>query len=76
MTEEMIVKNHGWNSQGIEPLPDKVAAIQEYPKPTDQHGLRRFLCLVKNDHRFIPNAAETLAPINHLLKPKRKGTST
>jgi hypothetical protein len=32
--------------------------------------------MVNYYHRFLPQAAETLAPINDLLKPKRKGTST
>lgn len=67
---------HTINPERIEPLPDKVTAIIDYPKPRDQLRLRRFLGLVYYFQKFTPNAAETLAPMNNLIKLKRKGTST
>lgn len=74
--ESLEFLGHQIGRDGIKPLPSKVAAIKDYPKPADMHGLRRFLGMVNYYHRFLPQAAETLAPINDLLKPKRKGTST
>jgi cleavage and polyadenylation specificity factor subunit 1 len=66
---------HIIDANGIQPVPDKVAAINTFPRPETQRQLRRFLGCVNYYHRFVSNCAHTLAPINALLKPKRKGVS-
>ena len=58
---------HRVNAQGISPLEEKVQAVREFPKPTTQCKLREFLGLINFYHRFIPNCAAILDPINKLL---------
>ena len=59
---------HRVDACGIAPLEEKVRVIREFPKPTTQRKLREFLGLVNFYHRFLPNCAATLDPLNQLLK--------
>ena len=64
---------HHITAKGIQPLPDKVEAIQQYPQPTTQRKLREFLGMINFYHRFIPHCADILRPLHSLLtatKPK------
>ena len=64
---------HHVTAKGIQPLPDKVEAIQQYPQPTTQRKLREFLGMINFYHRFIPHCADILRPLHSLLtatKPK------
>ena len=65
---------HKVTSTGISPLPSKVEAIANFPRPTTQNQLRRYLGVLNFYHRFVPQIAKTLAPLNSLIKPKRRGT--
>ena len=58
---------HKVNSHGIQPLEDKVSVIRDIPQPTSQRKLQEFLGLVNFYHRFIPNCADILYPLNNLL---------
>ena len=58
---------HRVNSQGIQPLPEKVQVIQDFPQPQTQRKLREFLGLVNFYHRFILHGAELLQPLHALL---------
>jgi hypothetical protein len=64
------------SADGIEPVPEKVEAINAFLQPETQRQLRRFLGCVNYYYRFVQNCADTLAPLNALLRPKRKGVST
>ena len=67
---------HLVDSTGIHPLQDKVQAIRDFPQPTTKRQLRTFLGLVNFYHRFIPNCAQILHPLNALLSSTDKhGTS-
>jgi cleavage and polyadenylation specificity factor subunit 1 len=57
---------HAINKEGISPLPEKVMAIGNMPRPMTYKGLRRFCGMINFYHRFIPRAAEILAPIHSL----------
>ena len=59
---------HRVDTCGIAPLEEKVQVIREFPKPTTQRKLREFLGLINFYHRFLPNCAATLDPLNQLLK--------
>ncbi|GFV87637.1 hypothetical protein TNCV_779211 [Trichonephila clavipes] len=50
------------SSEGISPLPDRVNAIQNFPRPNTLTQLRRFLGMFNFYRRFIPKAAHILAP--------------
>ena len=62
---------HKVTGQGIQPLEDKVSVIRDFPQPISQRKLREFLGLVIFYHRFIPNCATTLHPLNDLLSPTK-----
>ncbi|GFU48188.1 retrovirus-related Pol polyprotein from transposon 297, partial [Nephila pilipes] len=57
---------------GISPLPEKVAAITNFPKPDTVKELRLFFVICNFYRRFIPHAARTLAVlISNLMGAKR-----
>ena len=64
---QLTFLGHHVTAQGIQPLPDKVKAIQHYPQPTSQRKLREFLGLINFYHRFIPHCADILKPLHNLL---------
>nr|VZI47051.1 unnamed protein product [Spirometra erinaceieuropaei] len=55
------------HSNGIQPLPSKVAAIRDFPSPTSKRQLQRFLGMVNFYRRFFPNCADTILPLTSLL---------
>jgi len=62
------------SAAGTQPLPEKVEAIENFPKPTTIKQLRQFLEMINFDRRFIPGAAKDQATLNDMLKgPKTKG---
>lgn len=75
---EKSVKFLGYmvTKDGTKPLPEKVEAIQRFPKPQSIKQLRQFLGMLNFYRRFIPKAAEVQAELNELLKgPRCKGRS-
>ena len=59
------------SGSGVEPVKDKVEAIQKAPEPQNFSQLRSFLGMLNNYHQFLPNIATTLEPLHKLL---RQGT--
>ena len=53
--------------QGIEPLPDKVEVIQQFPQTNTSRKLRKFLGLINFYHRFIPYCVDIVRPLHSLL---------
>ena len=70
--EELEFLGHLVSEKGISPLPDKVEAVKNFPRPETYKQLRRFLGMINYYHRFIPMAAEILAPLNKLLEGYKK----
>lgn len=66
---------HHLDATGIRPLPAKVQAIIDFPKPTSLTKLRQFLGLVNFYRRFIKNCATLLEPLDRLLCTKRSSKS-
>ena len=64
---QLTFLGHHVTAQGIQPLTDKVQAIQQFPQPATQQKLREFLGLINFYHRFIPHCADILKPIHNLL---------
>ena len=52
---------------GSIPLPEKVKAITDFPKPSTTKGLQELLGMINFYHRFIPHAASHLLPLNDAL---------
>ena len=55
------------DKHGLHTMPDKVAAIQEAPRPGNVKELRAFLGLVQYYGRFIRNLSTVTQPLNKLL---------
>ena len=51
---------HNITSSGSIPLPNKVNAITQFPKPQTIRSLQELLRMMNFDHRFVPSAATTL----------------
>ena len=56
------------DENGISPLPDRVAAIRDFPRPTTVQELQRFLGMLNYYRRFIPRAAHHLHHLFEALK--------
>ena len=56
---------------GISPLPSKVAAISQFPRPDSVKGMQKFLGMVNYYHRFIHNAAHIMQPLHEAIKSKK-----
>lgn len=65
---------HHISAEGTSPLPAKVHAVQEFPRPDSIKQLRRFLGLVNFYRRFVPSCAALLRPLEDLLKKSRTST--
>lgn len=62
-----IVDQHGLRTD-----PSKVEAIVKYPRPTTATEVKRFMGTASWYRRFVPNFSSLAAPINDLLKGKKK----
>ena len=56
--------------EGIQPLPDSIKSIQNFPIPQNRPALQRFLGLINYYHRFLLNIAHKLDPL-HLASSGR-----
>ena len=71
----LTFQGHTVDEHGIYPLPDKVAAIADFPIPTSLRKLREFLGLVNFYRRFIPHCADITQPLTDILSCKQKNKS-
>lgn len=55
---------------GIQPQPDKVSAITNYPRPTSVREVQRFLGLCGFYRTFIPRLSDLATPLHRLLATK------
>nr|VZI08247.1 unnamed protein product [Spirometra erinaceieuropaei] len=58
---------HLIDSNGIRPLPSKVAAIRDSPPPTSNRQLQRFIGMVNFYRRLLPNCADLMLPLTNML---------
>ncbi|GBN63851.1 Retrovirus-related Pol polyprotein from transposon 17.6 [Araneus ventricosus] len=59
-------------SEGVKPLPEKVQAISQFPKPQNIAELKPFLAMLNFYRRFLPNAADTQVSLHEFLKNSKK----
>uniref|UniRef100_A0A5S6QQM2 RNA-directed DNA polymerase n=2 Tax=Trichuris muris TaxID=70415 RepID=A0A5S6QQM2_TRIMR len=71
--KSLVFLGHLVDHNGIQPSPDKVDALQNFPRPTTVKQLRQFLGMVNFYRRFIPNLALLLKPLDALVA-QTKGT--
>ena len=73
---ELRFLGHHVNKEGVSPLSDQVKVIRDFRQPTTLRQLREFLGLVNFYHRFIPQCADILTPLNTLLKTTSTNSRT
>ena len=64
---------HSVSAAGIQPLPSRVAALRDFPKPSTIKELQAFLGLFNFYRRFVPAAAQLVLPLTDALKGGRPG---
>ena len=63
---------HLVDDKGMQPIRERVTAIQDFSVPRSPKELRRFTGMVNYSNRFLSDAAETMNPLYLLSnKPKR-----
>ena len=62
-------------ADGITPLPEKVQAVADFPKPTSRTQLRRYLGMLNFYRQSIPNCAQLLQPLDKMLQGKTKSNT-
>ena len=60
---ELEFLGHTVTKEGAFPLPNKVKAITNFPRPSSVKGLQEFLGMVNFYHRFLPKAAQIMQPL-------------
>ena len=60
---EIDFLGHHINCQGAIPLPEKVAKVRDFARPTTVRGLQEFVGMVNFYHRFVPAAAQLMQPL-------------
>ena len=63
---------HHVNAKGSVPLPEKVRAIRDFPRPSTVKGLQEFLGMINVYHRFVPHVAEILVPMHAALAGSKR----
>ena len=63
---------HHVDAEGIVPLPEKVRAIRDFPRPSTVKGLQEFLGMLNFYHRFVPHVAEILVPLHAGLSGRKR----
>ena len=59
---------HKLTTQGLLPDSEKVAAVREFPTPTNTRQLKQYLGLSGYYRKFIPNFSKIAKPLTELLK--------
>ncbi|XP_038106836.1 uncharacterized protein K02A2.6-like [Culex quinquefasciatus] len=61
---------HVLTDKGIQPDESKIAAIKNFPQPTDRKQLQRFIGMVNYLSRFIPNLSANFTVLRRLISEK------
>ena len=67
-SREVVYLGHKLTASGVEPLREKVEAIEEMERPKDKKELQRYLGLINYYAKFLPNISDFLSPLYRLLQ--------
>ena len=66
------ILGHHVNAKDIVPLPEKVRAIRDFPRPSTVKGIQEFLVMIHFYHRFVPHVAEIFVPMHAALAGRKR----
>ncbi|GBL79124.1 hypothetical protein AVEN_92375-1 [Araneus ventricosus] len=75
-THRHLLLGHLVTKHGIQPLPEKIKALTDFPLPKFIDHLRRFLAMINFYHRFLKDADKMQACLHDLTKGKSKKDKT
>lgn len=67
---------HVVDAAGIHPMPEKVAAIEQFAEPKTAHELKRFIAMANFYRRFIPHAVDSQMVLQTLIVGNKKNDTT
>lgn len=70
----MVFLGHKISAAGVQPVMEKVQAIQVAPTPQSVSELKAYLGLLNYCHKFLPSQSTLLAPLHALLRKETKWT--
>lgn len=73
---EITFLGHLVNKNGIQPLPEKVQVIKDFPRPVVTKDLRRFLASINFYRRCIPHAVISQGVLQKLIKQNKKNDNS
>ena len=68
MVNEVVYLGQKINSQGIQPIQEKVRAIADAPSPKNVSEVRSYLGMINYYQKYLPNLSTILAPLHSLLE--------
>ena len=68
MVNEVEYLGQKINSQGIQPIQEKVRAIADAPSPKNVSEVRSYLGMINYYQKYLPNLSTILAPLHSLLE--------
>lgn len=68
LRKEVIYLGHIISQNGVQPNPDKVKAVTDFPTPKSSKDIKSFLGLVSYYRRFIQDFSKLAKPLTNLLK--------
>ncbi|GBO05113.1 Transposon Ty3-I Gag-Pol polyprotein [Araneus ventricosus] len=74
--ENLSFLGHKIDKYGITPLPKKVEAISNFPRPKTVQDLRRFLGMLNFFPRFLPQVSQKQLPLQKMLGKCKKRDKT
>ncbi|GKB20453.1 ty3-gypsy retrotransposon protein [Tanacetum coccineum] len=69
--QRLAFLGHIISAQGVEPEPEKIEAIQSWPKPRSMTTLRAFLGLTGYYRRFVKGYANVASPLTDILRQEK-----
>ena len=72
LRKEVAFLGHIVSDKGVEPDPEKIKAVREFPQPKGVRNIREFLGLTGYYRRFIQDYARIAKPLHELLKKDKE----
>ena len=69
--DSVVYRGHEISKEGLQKTKDKVEAVVNTPAPRNITQLRALLGLVNYHHKFLPNLATEIRPLNELLEDRK-----